>query len=145
MTDINDTIKAEGNLHAWEYSGHQCLMVRHPSLGHWCGYVGVPLRHPLYGKHYDSADLTVHGGLTWGDDHAPDSDIVGLWWFGFDCAHAGDLMPYRGMPDERAILGLYSAFAETANSPDVYRDAAYVREQTQQLADQLSAATGAKQ
>lgn len=51
-----------------------------------------------------------------------ESDSV--WWFGFDCAHSGDLCPsyarkFRGGMDEQ------------------YRDLAYVTEQCQALAQQL--------
>lgn len=37
--------------------------------------------------------LRVHGGVTWANDHCPDNEDKTRWWFGFDCAHAGDLSP----------------------------------------------------
>jgi hypothetical protein len=44
-------------------TGLPCLIVRGPT-GSLCGYVGVAPGHPLHGKEYDSADVDVHGGLT---------------------------------------------------------------------------------
>lgn len=78
---------------------------------HHCGYVGVPAGHPLHASDYNdphpalqetetgspqSPDLffRVHGGLTYSgglSDYPSTSD--GLWWFGYDCAHYGD-MPF---------------------------------------------------
>jgi len=64
---------------------------------HRCGYVEVKKSSPLYGVNYNSQhplalqEIDVHGGLTYsaaGEDYLPgDADS---WWFGFDCAHAGD-------------------------------------------------------
>lgn len=47
-----------------------------------------------------------------------------VWWFGFDCAHAGDLTP-----------GLQHAY--TAYGPEIYRTREYVAEQCASLARQL--------
>jgi len=113
----------------WESKeGLTCVVIM-TRFGHRCGYVGVPTKHPLYGKAYDKSCrclvkqleqlkqgpigkrgiipvvcwdgkkatpeivFDVHGGLTYssrkkGDDH-PISQR-GTWWFGYDCAHAGD-------------------------------------------------------
>lgn len=86
-------------------TGYPCLIVRGP-VGALCGYVGVPDSHPWHGRHYSDVNAYAHGGLTFsdrcahGDDpsrgicHIPqpgESDNV--WWFGFDCAHYGDLCP----------------------------------------------------
>lgn len=111
------------------------LMVRGP-LGSWCGYVGVPEGHPLFGKNYDDAAteaLDAHGGLTYAAAcsgsicHVPregESDHV--WWFGFDCAHLGDVTP--GLL--RYELGP-SPFGES------YRDVWYVSREVERLASQL--------
>lgn len=39
--------------------------------------------------------VRCHGGLTYADDEVPGElkDARATWWFGFDCGHAGDLMP----------------------------------------------------
>jgi hypothetical protein len=37
--------------------------------------------------------VSVHGGLTWVENHLPTMETDGYWWIGFDTAHAGDLVP----------------------------------------------------
>lgn len=68
--------------------------------------------------------MRIHGGLTYAADHEPFGKPDGLWWFGFDCAHAGDLCP--GM--ER--YGFHDG--------DIYRDQQYVVAECQSLAAQLA-------
>lgn len=85
-----------------------CLAVRHETMGHWCGYVGVPEDHPWYGLDYDDERLRevfVHGGLTFSGKCNPEDQEFGIchvpeegqpdhvWWFGFDCAHLDDRSP----------------------------------------------------
>lgn len=51
----------------FEHAGYKCVVV-FQSLGHRCGYVGIPITHPLYGKGYDECpDISCHGGLTYAD------------------------------------------------------------------------------
>lgn len=158
-----------------EVTGLPCLAVRNPSGGNWCGYVGIPKRHPLHGVGYSdevpilgallearkarpvgenpsfavligclSGDLKaspdvvfeVHGGLTFSggcketDDpsrficYVPDSgEPDDVWWFGFDCAHSGDVSPG------------YDRFFRDADA--AYRTLAYVEGQVAELARQL--------
>lgn len=130
--------QAEPDKRQWQdpATGMPCLIVRGPS-GALCGYVGVTKDHPLHGKSYDDADVSVHGGLTFADscDHGEES--VGIchvpgpgepddvWWFGFDCAHSGDYCPdWRGQFHHRA---------------DIYRDLIYVIREVESLALQLKA------
>jgi hypothetical protein len=68
--------------------------------------------------------LRVHGGITYASDHEPMGKPDGLWWFGFDCAHSGDLVP--GMLEYGRFEG------------DVYRDQSYVVAECQSLAAQLA-------
>lgn len=126
-----------------------CLIVRGPA-GALCGYVGVLPGHPFYGVEYSQcpinecgdsychhspeANVSVHGGLTFSDGcadgpeaksicHLPeDGEPDSVWWLGFDCAHAGDLLPKPGM----LMLG-----------GEEYRDLAYVERQCRDLAKQL--------
>lgn len=53
--------------------------------------------------------VRCHGGLTYSEDHpgGKEPDDRATWWFGFDCAHSGDLSPkmrlhggeeYRALP-----------------------------------------------
>jgi hypothetical protein len=73
--------------------------------------------------------LDVHGGLSFTAEKAPSSEISGLWWIGFDCAHAGDYSPSYGT---RGFM-----------SDGVYRNLAYVEAECRSLAKQLSALSGA--
>lgn len=146
----------------FEEHGLPCLMRRGP-LGAWCGYVAVPLGHPYYGK--EGRDLDVHGGVTFmgtcqGDichtpkEGAPDN----VWWFGFDCAHAWDLVPWFVAQEQRdkwpalavdelgQTIYVTSPFAELAElkdkhhlfAQDTYRDVDYVKGQCKELAEQLA-------
>lgn len=167
-------------------TGLPCLIVRGPS-GALCGYVGVSSSHPLFQKDYDSADVEVHGGLTFaskcadeptrehwekwrahvlgrkdearrypiGDaahllkDRAKeledfdayvawataahichkvdDGEDDNVWWFGFDCAHLGDVSPAYDRPG-RGLSG----------ADDTYKDIDYVTSEVERLAAQLS-------
>lgn len=116
-----------GTNEVWgDFNGLTTLCLRHGSLGHWCGYVGVPSGHPLHGKGYDdihsTAEIDVHGGLTYAGDHAPTKESDGTWWFGFDCAHSGDLVP-----------GMRSGFSVG----DTYKDVEFVKAECERLAEQL--------
>lgn len=35
----------------FEHAGYECVVL-FLSMGHRCGYVGIPKKHPLYGKDY---------------------------------------------------------------------------------------------
>lgn len=70
--------------------------------------------------------LRVHGGITWSrDHHGREKKKDGLWWFGFYCAHAGDLAPKHEIH--------YSI-----DMGNVYRDAEYVAAECRSLANQLA-------
>lgn len=67
----------------WNAYGLRCTVVRGPvSL---CGYVLLPADHPHANDHYDTPDVSVHGGLTFHQ-----RDLSGGMWFGFDVCHGGD-------------------------------------------------------
>lgn len=92
------------------------------------------------GYHYGctpEARVEVHGGLTFsaGCGHGADpaegichvpaaGQPDDVWWFGFDCAHSGDLCPAPG----RFIVF----------PGEVYRDIAYVTGEVTRLAAQLA-------
>jgi len=125
-------------------------------MGNWCGYAGVPNSHPLYGAGYSScpqgceeswcqhtpeALVEVHGGLTYAARCQADGPIChvpepgepdDVWWFGFDCGHAGDFSPGAEFwlpPKLRS---------EAYGVPrGTYRELPYVRDQVEQLATQL--------
>ena len=117
-----------------------CLMVRNP-MAAWCGYVGVPRTHPLYGVGFEDVPVVdVHGGLTFSGGCAPGEPLDGIchiaapgresepWWLGFDCGHWNDLQP-----------GLVALLAD-AIPPFIYRNEVYVRAQCATLAAQLARA-----
>lgn len=106
----------------WMAHGLECMTLRMP-IGHPCGYVKVPDAHPWHGVGYSDrvpglagpveeyhaewggtpyelsvgAWVEVHGGITHaGRLHTHGGDG---WWFGFDCAHAGDWSTWE--PDGR--------------------------------------------
>lgn len=126
-------------------TGYPCLIVRNITFGgNLCGYVAVNPDHPLYGKDYDFAEdnhpISVHGGLTYSDKcqgricHVPDpGDPDNVWWFGFDCAHSGDLLP-RWIKEEPVMV-----FKD-----DTYKTIDYVREEVTNLAKQLASIATSK-
>ncbi|WP_178914064.1 hypothetical protein [Furfurilactobacillus rossiae] len=67
-----------------------------PELGHLCGYVELPSKHPYYGSDYEDIPVDVHGGLTYAMQNEE------YWEIGFDCAHLGDIIP--GLIDHISAL-----------------------------------------
>jgi len=65
--------------------------------------------------------LEVHGGVTYAGPGFSDEDKP-LWWVGFDCAHAGDLVPKM----------------ERHWQYGVYRDMEYAKGETEKLAAQIA-------
>lgn len=124
-----------------------CLIVRFGDVhGALCGYVGVPPGHPAYGRDYSEVeDLEAHGGVNYshgcnGTDEARgichvagDGEADHVWWFGFDCAHAGDLCPRI-----EALLPEHLTARRREILQDEYRDVEYVREQVRLLSAQLA-------
>ena len=116
----------EPNREEFKHAGNRCLILRHDELGHLCGYIGVQRGHPCYGKEDDRIPyddlfpIEVHGGLTYSKVGDGETWPAGYWWLGFDCAHAWDRVPY--MPVE--LGGTYKNFA-------------YVRRETEHLAEQV--------
>jgi hypothetical protein len=125
----------------WRYAGLACLAQRSYSMLNWCGYVGVPPGHPFYGKKYTDEgpyDLGVHGGLTYSAKckgficHVPERGEDDVWWFGFDCGHAGDQIPGLDFSAKACDLPMRN-WAR-------YRDLDYVKGEVQGLAEQLATA-----
>ncbi len=103
-------------------TGLQCMAIRNP-YGIWCGYVGLPVNHDLYGLGGSVfEDFHVHGGVTYASSHPRDPNETDLWWVGFDCAHSNDLCPDPKM----AVL-----------RKGVYRTLSFVEDSCARLARQL--------
>ena len=118
-----------------ETTGLPCLICRNQS-GALCGYVGVPPTHKLHGLAYPKLNVQVHGGLTYSDScdpagyichHPAPGEPDNIWWFGFDTAHAGDLVPTLLPYRTPSLLPLH----------ETYKTISYVQQQTIQLAAQL--------
>jgi hypothetical protein len=90
-----------------------------------------------YHSHRIDSQIRVHGGLTFSDAcansadesrhicHVPEpGEPDHVWWFGFDCAHSGDLCPQR----ERYFSSGY----------EYYKNIDYVRREVTKLAKQLA-------
>ncbi len=127
--------------------GLPCCILRMP-WGSLCGYVGLPPGHPAYGFSYDTYsveldelekiqdtkefcriarlvnDIFVHGGLTF----ARQGKENDFWWFGFDCAHSGDIYKLSRLDDP-----MWKPQAD-----EKYRDKSYVTLECEKLAKQLS-------
>lgn len=63
-----------------------------------CGYIYLPVGHPLHGVDYSDfeyAEIYVHGGWTYSDSEGE------AWCVGFDCNHLYDYAPgLLGSPDQ---------------------------------------------
>lgn len=87
MKEKEDIVEKE-----WECAGLKCVVI-FVRQSHRCGYVAVPTGHPAWDKNSNDLPINVHGGITFAqrggkkDRHFKDKN---LYWFGFDCAHAGD-------------------------------------------------------
>ena len=110
----------------WEAHGLSCRIYRccKETSGHLCGYVGVPKSHPFYDRFYaelDDVGLDVHGGITFSGEMRYG---LGLWWFGFDCAHSNDRSPIQ--------------CGRWRDAVGTYRDFRWVRRETERLAEQIA-------
>lgn len=128
---------------AWEHAGYPCFISASP-MGFLCGYVSLPLVHPVSGMSYDDIHSTynihVHGGLTFSRfldlSEIGSKDLLHLamgkqtrWVVGFDCGHAGDA-PYFASP----ISMMFPSAAR-----DHIWDFDEVTRETDALAEQLAA------
>jgi len=84
-------------------SGYPCCVSRNPEMGFFAGYVGVPYNHYNYGLNPDHLIFrNKYLGVEWSgmaskgyETYRPYIEMYGspVYWFGFDAAHAGDLIP----------------------------------------------------
>lgn len=121
----------------WVSNNFHCMIVRNP-LGALCGYVGLSKEHPWYGLEY--GDLiekenipNVHGGITYAHIGHPKIELPleqkeSIYWLGFDCAHAYDVIP--AMTDWPLSC-----------RQGTYRDINYVKAEVEKLAAALQAVT----
>lgn len=122
----------EPNFEEWVHkgTGYRCRVQRVPATLALCGYVSVPIGHKLRGMSYQEASeagVYAHGGLTFGDK------MDGRKWFGFDCAHADDLIPMFYM--QQVASGYPTDVAYLLKG--TYRTFNWVKEETERLAESL--------
>lgn len=85
-----------GPLETWRDGDYVCCVATCELMGaiYYCGYVGVPMGHPMHGdsssyQFVNIDNLLIHGGITWCDlfkEIEPE-----YWFYGFDMAHGWDL------------------------------------------------------
>lgn len=122
----------------FQYYGYTCVII-FGDLGFRCGYVGVPIWHPLYKVEYYDIDkaIDVHGGLTYSGglvDYPIESEA--LWWFGFDCGHCWDGNDYelasKLFPDNNQFYQMQYMIPDCPVC-----NIEYVEEECKKLAEQL--------
>lgn len=115
----------------WKHSDLVCVVIA-SEMGHRCGYVGIPITHPLAGTNHDNLyDIDVHGGLTysaWGGSYP--IPAVNTWWFGYDCAH------YNDSRDRSIISEKYEELLEL-DFGGIVRDLDFCIDECERLAEQL--------
>ena len=74
------------------HEGIRYLIMRGPAS--LTAYLGIPLDHPLIKGSYDDIDLSVSGGLTYGDVGDGVMRPSNLYWLGWDYAHCFDISFY---------------------------------------------------
>jgi hypothetical protein len=124
-----------------ERGGFHLVVSRMPHMGNLNGYVGVKMSHPWYGLNYGHKKLEgvdVHGGLTFAGKNPMLKKKY--WYFGFDTAHAFDLVPSMLMlhSELRREKGV-TAF-QFQDNMSVYRDAQYVAEHVEALYESAKSA-----
>ena len=129
------------------HEGLRCVVI-FGSMGHRCGYVGIPKEHPLYSEEYMDNDIVmdidIHGGVTFsgGNEDYPVETEDKLWWFGFDLGHYGDgkdidLSFKYGILDEKTY-GILKESENMFGSDSEVKSLEYCIDECKSLAEQLS-------
>jgi hypothetical protein len=104
--------KTEPDLVEWRSAAvpYPLLIIR-GDVGALCGYVGVPPSHPFHGR--SPRDVGFEFGINWAGPcdgyRIPTGEPPDCWWFGFDCAHAGNYVP--------AIAALEQSISDLTGAP----------------------------
>lgn len=142
-------------------TGYPCLAIR-CDLGMWSGYVAVDSTHPAFGKDID--ELPGVNFWCYTDEHHfiepwpadpnavvdvddPKESILAtvrmpdyLWFFGFDFAHAGDVIPSLN----GALEKMQKALDGVAKNRSSYKDLDYVKKTCATIALELARLSGTK-
>ena len=117
---------------------YRCIIIG-VSLGHRCGYVGLPKEHKYYGVDYDDIGIDVHGGLTFegmGNGYPVEDD---RYWIGFDCAHYNDAKDFdliKELNDDNTYNTFYDIERRFPTGGEM-RTTEYVESQIIELVNQL--------
>jgi len=86
-------------------SSLEAVVLKHPSLHHRCGYVGVLENHGLYLIEYQEIEryVDVHGGLTFSGELPAHISPKSTYWFGYDCSHSFDKTFFNPKGIERTL------------------------------------------
>lgn len=103
----------------FEFNGYDCEIIRHPSLGHLCGYVTLSQDEFISNDIWDY-DFNVHGAITY-----TNGETLKI---GFDCAHYMDKSPYM------ETYGM--------DLDGEYRDLHFVKNEIKNLVEQIIAKKG---
>lgn len=111
--------------------------------GHLCGYIMIPEGHPWHGKHYDTIECEVHGGLTFSEE-IEYKDLIKMpfkvtgYWIGFDCAHYNDIIPSSKLLHEKMAQELRANFPTARSSifEPTYKNIEFVKGEIKRMVDQ---------
>lgn len=153
---MNKPWENEPDKKVFEYKGFGCKVLRHDSMKFLCGYVHIPILKQAKGRmaqfqsffieygliedddgsnvyyQFDEIfDIRVHGGITF--SRVIEENDQKFFVIGFDCGHAGDLIPSMESILRRPIFG----HADPIFGSDIYRDMNYVESECKSMVDQL--------
>lgn len=129
--------RPEHCLEEGEYKGYKYVIMNNGSA-YRCGYIRIPVGHPLHGKD-DDCILDCHGGITFAEADVPcdKGGADNAWWLGFDAAHYSDapdpdLDGYQGSSVFSGIFGIPGEISSV-------KDQDYVRSECHSMIDQAIA------
>jgi hypothetical protein len=106
--------------HVVDKPTERSYIVRHASLGHYCGYVQVAPDHPGYGKNqirwWDPSRIELRGppgGVSYADFERVLPGKM-LFLVGFDCSSFGPPLPWihpPGSDQRKAVVRVYKNIA----------------------------------
>lgn len=100
-----------------------------------CGYVALPLTHPLAGKPFTDIDIRVHAGWTFSDDHFPRKRSKSQWVIGFSCSTIEDYVPF--LPAQAQYI--LERMVEAVGRPKpTYKDISFVRAELERVCKELA-------
>ena len=124
----------------FEYKDFPCIILKHPTQHHLCGYIGIYSTNGLSNMPIDDINefINIHGGFT----HYDSGNNINLpitvnnkliFWLGFDCAHYNDYVP--GLEEFQQF---YSYQMSIMNKENVtYKDGQFVENELKKAIDQI--------